>query len=250
MERGPSPQRLLLIPIQVCRITLEQYPSLLTKHIPDLTPFWNTQTTFWASSGTKTTEALNYTYPEFNDLKPDEVQQAIIRFVNDCYGGSKYGPSGSIVAQPPPAPPVPRLGLPVTAAVSAVKSVAEAAIRDWTCRIRFKKHELHQSFAIRIFLGNSVPNDPSQWRTSSTYVGSHVAFVNSAAERCANCREQADIVCEGFVHLNVAISKLSGLPSFDPNVVTPFLQKSLHWGLQAVRFSFSTNLWIPTLLFV
>jgi hypothetical protein len=31
-ERGPSPQRLLLIPIQVCRITLEQYVSVLTTH--------------------------------------------------------------------------------------------------------------------------------------------------------------------------------------------------------------------------
>jgi hypothetical protein len=57
-----------------------------------------------------------------------------------------------------------------------------------------------QHFAVLIFLGQ-VPNDPSQWHTAPTFVGSHHAFVNSAASQCDNCgREQADLVVESFVH--------------------------------------------------
>jgi tyrosinase len=168
-----------------------------------------------------------------------------MRYVNERYGGSEFAPFGRIgrhVAQAAGSAPAlsARVGLSVTAAVSAVKSVAEAAIRDWTCRIQFKKYELRQSFVILIFLGN-VPEDSSQWRTSPTFVGSHVAFVNSAAERCANCREQVDLVCEGFVHLNVVISRRSGFSSFEPNLVTPYLRTGLQWRLQGVRSFFSTN---------
>ena len=84
-----------------------------------------------------------------------------------------------------------------------------------------------------LFLGD-VPADASQWRTSPSFVGAHVAFVNGSADQCANCREQEDLVAEGFVHLNNAIAKVSGLPSFEPDVVTPYLKENLHWRVQAV----------------
>ena len=149
---------------------------------------------------------------------------------------------------------------PVAAAVPAVKLAAEEirhpfasrgghpntaergepgrggpnVVHDWTVRIHFKKYELSQSFAVLIFLGE-VPDDPSQWRTSPSFVGAHVAFVNSAADQCANCREQADVVSEGFVHLNSTIARRSGLSSYEPNVVIPYLRDGLHWRIQGVR---------------
>jgi tyrosinase len=107
-------------------------------------------------------------------------------------------------------------------------------LRDWTVRIHFKKYELGGSFAVLIFLGQ-VPEDPSQWRTAPTFVGSHHAFVNSVASRWDNGRDQEDIVNEGFVHLNSAIAERSGLSSFDPSVVIPYLKENLHWRVQAVR---------------
>ena len=159
-------------------------------------------------------------------------------------------------AQPPPAPlPHPISHLASASAPAAAGSVhpfanpgggplttpkaqhgheAPQVIHDWTARIHFKKYELGQSFAVLLFLGE-VPADASQWRTSPSFVGAHAAFVNSAADQCANCREQADLVAEGFVHLNKAIAKLSGLSSFEPDIISPYLRDNLHWRVQGVR---------------
>lgn len=97
-----------------------------------------------------------------------------------------------------------------------------------------KKNELGSSFLVLIFIGE-VPEDPTEWRTSPSYTGSHAAFVNSAAELCENCRDQQDIVIEGFVHLDRAITARSGLELLDPSVVEPYLKRNLHWRVQKVR---------------
>jgi tyrosinase len=237
-----------------------------------LTPFWETQSTYWVSSQTTATGNLKYSYPEFNGLdmsNPNAVQAAIGNYINQQYGGGTFslfrsGAPMSLFAQPAAggaqAPAQGHSGSPITEAVSAVKSAAsdvvhqfhsrggnphtaqkpvhgsegQKVLNDWTVRIHFKKYELGGSFAVLIFLGQ-VPNDPSQWRTCPTFVGSHHAFVNSAASQCDNCRSQADIVVEGFVHLNSAIAERSGLSSYDPNVVAPYLKENLHWRVQAVR---------------
>jgi tyrosinase len=237
-----------------------------SQQIPDLTPFWNSQNGFWVSSGTTKTEALHYTYPEFNNLKPNEVQRAIANYVEQQYGGNgppNSGPDVSFLAQPARggAPPQVAQGAsPATAAASAVKPAADAVrnpsasqgsrpytaergdpgrggpgvVHDWTVRIHVKKYELRQSFTVLIFLG-TVPEDPSQWRKASSYVGSHSTFVNGSAEQCANCRTQADVVTEGFVHLNRALGRHSGLSSYEPQAVSPYLRENLHWRVQAVR---------------
>jgi tyrosinase len=234
----------------------------------NLTPFWNSPSGFWASSGTTATSNLNYSYPEFNNLNlgnAGAVQRAIASYVNQHYGGGQLSslkgitPGVSLLAQPPAgdAPAVtaqaPRVA---AAAVSSVKSAAASVvhqaqervhaahapvhgesepptvIHDWSAQIHAKKYELGHGYIILIFIGQ-VPDDPSQWRSSSSFVGAHVAFVNTEAEQCDNCRDQAELVIEGFVHLNTAIAKLSGLSSFDPSVVAPYLRDNLHWRVQA-----------------
>ncbi len=104
---------------------------------------------------------------------------------------------------------------------------------DWTARIRVKKYALAGSFSVLIFLGE-VPENPRSWRSSPSFVGAHHAFVNSAADQCENCRNQADLVIEGFVHLNTAIAQRSGLGSFEPAVVEPYLKRELSWRVQKV----------------
>ncbi|KDR79498.1 hypothetical protein GALMADRAFT_208846 [Galerina marginata CBS 339.88] len=104
---------------------------------------------------------------------------------------------------------------------------------DWTARIEFKKYELGTSFSVLVFLG-AVPEDPEQWAVSPNFVGALHAFVNSKAGHCANCRNQVQLVQEGFVHLNQAIVKHSGLNSLNPDVVEPYLTKELHWRVQKV----------------
>ena len=107
-------------------------------------------------------------------------------------------------------------------------------IHDYTVRIHFKKNELGGSFSVLIFLGD-VPNDHSEWRKCDAFVGTHYAFVNGAASQCGNCRNQTDIYSEGFVHLNSTIAKRSGLSSYEPEEVLPYLKENLHWRIQAVR---------------
>ena len=106
-------------------------------------------------------------------------------------------------------------------------------IYDWAVRIHAKKYELGHGYVVLIFLGD-VPEDPSQWRCAPSFVGAHVSFVNTDAEQCDNCREQAELEVEGFVHLNAAIAKRSGLSSYEPSGVAPYLKDNLHWRVQAV----------------
>ena len=105
----------------------------------------------------------------------------------------------------------------------------ETVVHDWTCRIRCKKHELGGAYWVLIFLGE-VPDDPLQWRTCPSFVGGHYVFVSGTAPN-----EQPDTVSEGFVHLNKAIASRSGLSSYEPNVVAPYLKDNLEWRVQAVR---------------
>ncbi|KAI0270019.1 photo-regulated tyrosinase [Gloeopeniophorella convolvens] len=228
----------------------------------NLTPFWDSQTGFWVSAEVTGTSKLAYSYPEFNGLdlsNTSAVQAAIANYINQQYGGGSAftsfaaAPPASFAAQPaagsgasdaaatPAAAPAAasvshpfasRGGPPKPAAHEPAAQSVPNAIQDWTARIRFKKYEFGGSFAVLLFLGE-VPTDAARWRTSPNFVGSHHAFVNSSAEQCANCREQVDVESEGFVHLNAAIARLSGLPSFEPGVVSPYLKENLHWRIQA-----------------
>lgn len=110
---------------------------------------------------------------------------------------------------------------------------------DWAARIRFKKSEMHSSFSVLIFVGQ-VPDDPAKWRSSSSYVGSHYGLVNSEAEKCENCRDTDGNETEGYVHLNHWMATFSGLKSFEPEVVKPYLAKYMNWRIHMV-FSIATR---------
>lgn len=129
--------------------------------------------------------------------------------------------------------------------VPAEQSVpSNRGLYEWTARIEFKKYELGCSLAVLLFLGE-VPDDPEEWQVSPNYVGGHHAFVNGSASQCSNCRSQADVVIEGFVHLNRGILTHSRLNSLEPSVVEPYLKENLHWRVQKVILLFlclSSNL--------
>lgn len=105
--------------------------------------------------------------------------------------------------------------------------------RDWTVRIRFKKFEMRESFAVHIFL-KAPPEDPIEWIGADGYVGSHYAFVNSTMDQCANCVNRSLTIDEGYVHLNGAIAKYSGLHTFHSEEVEPYLKEELKWRVQQV----------------
>ncbi|KAF8903867.1 tyrosinase [Gymnopilus junonius] len=231
-----------------------------------LTPFWNAPNTFWVSSATTDSTKLGYTYPDFNGLdmgNQQAVKTAIGNRINQLYGSSIFGGSSpfgsfaatsSLAAHVPVTTPAPVVAPPSPPAVPAVAAQVPVTIQtapprphdahhlvppnhglyDWTARIEFKKYEVGTSFSVYLFLG-AVPEDPEQWHTSPNYVGGHHAFVNSKAGHCANCRNQGDIVEEGFVHLNHAIVQHSGLNTLNPEAVEPYLTKELHWRVQKVN---------------
>lgn len=199
------------------------------------------------------TSGLNYTYPEFNDLdlgNRQAVATAIANYINRQYGGSRGGLHGvSLFAQQPAAE---------GAQAVAVQSVPPShgappahgtpnVIHDWAARIQAKKFELGHGYAVLIFLGE-VPDDQQHWRTCPSFVGAHCAFVNSHTDQCANCREQEELIVEGFVHLNEGIAKHSGLSSYEPSVVAPYLKNNLHWRVQSVRSSFYLAGWFRNFL--
>jgi len=65
-----------------------------------LTPFWNAQTTFWASAPLGDTTKLGYTYPDFNGVpdigNTDAVRTTIGNLVNQLYGDSVFGSSAPV----------------------------------------------------------------------------------------------------------------------------------------------------------
>ncbi|KAI0050112.1 hypothetical protein FA95DRAFT_1487886, partial [Auriscalpium vulgare] len=101
---------------------------------------------------------------------------------------------------------------------------------DWSTRIVYKHNELGTAgFSVPLFFGAMpVPEDPKQrWRLCETFVGAHCAFVNSADEQ-----KRPGWRTRGFVHFNRGISKHSGLDSYDPSVVAPYLERELSWRMQ------------------
>nr|BAD51402.1 photo-regulated tyrosinase [Polyporus arcularius] len=237
-----------------------------------LTPFWNSQSTFWTSTesvGVVPTQ-LGYSYPEFNGLDLNDqaaVKAAIAQVVNKFYGGSRARSAFPLAVNLASVPQQKAVGSAVSnggatkptdsqvnaAAASPSRPVTrpddephvQVTVSDgpsgtsssdyweWTARIRVKKYAVGGSFSVLIFLG-AVPEIPADWRSSPHYVGAHHAFVNRTPQRCANCRRQADLIIEGFVHLNEGVVRLSGLSRLTPDVVKPYLQENLHWRVQKV----------------
>ncbi|KAH9889909.1 tyrosinase [Cubamyces lactineus] len=249
-------------------------PNTIVDKNTSLTPFWHTQDSFWTSAQTVgvTPKQLGYSYPEFNGLDLNDkkaVRDHIAQVVSKLYGhrGRPFPfhfPVRSLAAQASQASNtaisandlsptsastqsahdsgsqdrVPAEGADPILRTEAIPqrliSSPDSAYWEWTARIHVKKYEVGGSFSVLLFLG-AVPENPADWRTSPNYVGGHHAFVNSVPQRCANCRGQADLVIEGFVHLNEAIATHSNLHSFEPEVVRPYLTRELHWRVQKVN---------------
>ncbi|KAF7290719.1 Di-copper centre-containing protein [Mycena indigotica] len=189
-----------------------------------LTPFWksadDTATPYWTSADDGNaglaTAPLGYTYPDFNGLdmgNPQQVKIHIRQHIEKLYGSL----GGFEIPQP-------------------VAANHGPAVADWTVRVQIKQAEVGQSFAVFLFLGPVPPAvDAADWLFDETCVGTYDVFVNSLSERCANCREQEDLVVEGFVHLTgEIIQHAPTLASLRPQVVVPYLTDTLNWGVRKI----------------
>lgn len=220
----------------------------------NLTPFYHTQTSFWASAGVPDTTKLGYTYPEFNGLdtaNPAALQKAIAAIVNKLYGSAVFGvlprgiaPQPLAVQEPAEAAQQPVASRGAHPTIQHAEPHGPGYPRDWTARVEFKKFEIGHSFSVLLFLG-SIPEKPEDYLTSTNFIGAHHAFVNSSPSHCENCQNQAELVEEGFVHLSRGILHFGQLDSLDAEVVEPYLAKELHW--RAVKADAVTPVEIPSL---
>ncbi|KAI0374143.1 Di-copper centre-containing protein [Pilatotrama ljubarskyi] len=195
-------------------------PTAAVDENTDLTPFYSSQTQFWTSADLQVPpEGLfGYSYPEFdavrNESSKDVIRAHIKEQVDVIYPLDIY---------------IKRWIAFDTVARSRVRAAAEPpSVLHWSAHITAKKYALGGSFEILVFLG-AVPDDPREFCTSPSYVGSYSAFVNSEPERCANCVRQGNITIGSAVSLNDAIMNAAEVSSFDPDEVVPYLKRELHW---------------------
>ena len=199
-----------------------------------MTPFWDSQTTFWALAGITDMSKLGYSYPDFNGLdilNLDTTKAVINARIYELYGGSST--SSAFLAVPKHL-----LSNEVTDDIQPSVSL-DQGIWEWMACVEFKKYELGTSFFVFIFLGE-VSKNPLEWCVSPNYVRGHhaLAFINSFSDSCANCISQQDLVEEGFVHLKYAIARHLGLGSLEPNTLELYLTDNLQWRVQKVFSSF------------
>ncbi|OCH83762.1 Di-copper centre-containing protein [Obba rivulosa] len=161
----------------------------------DLTPFWNTQSSYWKSSELHRDPSIfNYSYPDYNGLytlPTEERRRIIIQKINQLY-------------RPQYAIPPHHRG---------------SEYREWSLHIKFRKYELGAPFTVLVYLGE-------------VYVGTVTAFVPSRETKCENCRRNAGAEIEGFVHLSeVLLKEHPDLPSTGDADVLPILKKDLKFEI-------------------
>lgn len=153
----------------------------------DLTPFWNSQSSYWKSSELRDPTIFNYSYPEFNDLytlPAPERRRKLIEKIKELYAPGWQVPSKH---QGPD-------------------------YREWSLHIKFKKYQLGAPFTVLVYLGD-------------VYVGTVTAFVPGRETKCANCRRNVGTEIEGFVFLNeVLFREYQDLPSTKNEDVLPILK--------------------------
>ncbi|EIM81353.1 Di-copper centre-containing protein [Stereum hirsutum FP-91666 SS1] len=201
-------------------------PNTVVNDKTELTPLIQTSSgavsNYWVSANTQSTNVLNYSYPEYDNLdlaNPNAVKDAISAITDKLYGNSDQN-------------------LTIRSLSTNVTDPENGGYYDWTARVNVKQYAVGASFSVLLFLGG-VHHDPMSWQSGGceTFAGAVDAFVNSSAEQCANCRNQREdeLVIEGFVHLNRAIARLApNLEGLHPDVVKPWLQENLTWRVQKV----------------
>ncbi|QSZ31852.1 hypothetical protein DSL72_001421 [Monilinia vaccinii-corymbosi] len=116
----------------------------------------------------------------------------------------------------------------------ASTTVEPIKYREYIANIRAPKHILHQTYRVRIFLGD-FNSDPTTWATEQATIGTFSSFgKDPETTGCGKCiRDEArSLMITGTVPLTPILLKLvkSGdLGSLETANVIPYLTRHLHW---------------------
>ncbi|KAH0539087.1 hypothetical protein FGG08_004325 [Glutinoglossum americanum] len=184
-----------------------------------LAPFHGPNDIEFTSANSRHTVQFGYTYPEVRDWSktPAEVKSDAQAAVNRLYGPAgvltRRGSSIGDVTPPLRIPP----GL-----------ISDGGYRRWFVNIRLHKFALGGPGIIHIFAGN-FSNDPKEWPTDPSLVGSGTIFANPNTTSTSGGDEL-------FVHASIPLTRKlvdaydkELISSLDPASVTPFLAKYLDW---------------------
>ena len=139
--------------------------------------------------------------------------------------GGRVAQAALSVQAAPPVAPSPHGDTPST--LTALQRL------DWFIRVRVKKFQLKQSFTILFFLG-PVPDKVEDWRPSQYLIGSHSEFVNSDPEHCTNCKDNINIITEGFIDLDDSLERLGQGQVVEEKEIEDYIEKNIHWRIQLV----------------
>jgi len=176
-----------------------------------LEPFYKTADQVWTSAPLTDTAQLGYSYPDFDNLggaDEDLIREAINDLVDRRYGTKKSTGASNAALD----------------LLSSFQGVTEEhsedlKIYDWSIHVSFKKFELAESFTLIFYFGDG----DGDYYKKENYIGCVDAFRGSNPENCENCKENEDLVQEGFVHLNRTLART--LKSFEPDQVLDFLKE-------------------------
>jgi tyrosinase len=188
-------------------------------------------TSFWTSSGVRSTRVFGYTYPDLFDWNTSEATLAsnIRARVNKLYNPTFVSLTGGQRRS------VSTTGTRLTKTrpdtLSKASTVGGNQLeRQWTITVEIKRFAHRSPFLIDFFVG-PPPISPSAWSTASNLIGSHAQFIaaNSDTPRLDGF---PTTLSHGEVSLTrhlTASAQRGALADLEPDSVIPFLMKSLNW---------------------
>lgn len=174
-----------------------------------LTPFFQTDGSFWTSDTARNWEIFGYTYTDadLSRIELPQLQSNLRRSINQWWGPSR--PNG------------------ITARYEHVPaSTEDGNYTEWIVNVMVNVNALNGSFTVPFFIGE-VPEDTLEWHSAPCYVGS-VAVLGM------NSKDSLQTKSSTTMPLTSALLKMvkaGHIRSLEPEVVEPLLRKSLQFRI-------------------
>lgn len=203
----------------------------------NLTPFTSNTagTTFWTSTTSRQLKSWGYTYPEIQDWNqtPAQLQANVRQSVNRLYSPGTTNSrrrNGRTSRRD------------IDSELSGALSMLEPTTTQWYASVSVDNFCVGGPFKLFMFIG-PPPSDPTAWGTAMNLVGVQGFFAPVA---------DVGTLPPQIVHSRINLMKSFTLPAYGllntvAKVATPFLTKSLQWGVQKADGTVVPNSEIPSL---